>query len=84
MGKNTAQKLSMNIILLGVVSLLNDLSSEMINPLLPFFITSLGGTGVAIGLIGGLRDSVASIFQIFAGYISDRTGKRKIFVYGAI
>lgn len=72
---------SANIFLLGIVSFLNDLGSEMIIPILPMFITALGGTGLVIGLIGGLRDSISSILKIFCGYWSDKTGKRKIFVF---
>ena len=74
------QKLSPNILLLGAVSFLNDLSSEMIMPILPMFIESLGGSSLIIGLIGGLRDSISSILKVFAGYWSDKSGKRKIFV----
>ncbi len=72
--------LSINILLLGIVSFLNDFSSEMIMPILPMFITSLGGAGFVVGLIGGLRDSTASILKVICGYWSDKTGKRKIFV----
>ena len=46
--------ISANVFLLGIVSMLTDLSSEMIMPIMPMFITALGGTGLAIGLIGGL------------------------------
>ena len=70
-----------NILLLGIVSFLNDLSSEMIMPILPMFITALGGGGLVVGLIGGLRDSISSILKVFAGYWSDKSGKRKIFVF---
>ncbi len=66
-----------NIIFLGLTSLLTDLSSEMIAPLLPFFILSIGGTGLAVGLISGLSLSVASILKIFSGYWSDKLKKRK-------
>jgi MFS family permease len=66
-----------NIILLGLVSLLNDISSEIIQPILPLFITSLGGGMVALGLIGGISDGLPSILKVFAGYWSDRFGKRK-------
>jgi len=71
---------SVNIFLLGLVSFLNDLSSEMIMPILPMFITALGGAGLIVGLIGGLRDSISSILKVLCGYWSDKTGKRKIFV----
>ena len=70
-----------NIILLGIVSFLNDVSSEMIMPILPMFITSLGGGGIIIGLISGLMESVSSILKVFCGYWSDRSGKRKTFVF---
>ena len=80
--KKTAFKgISINIILLGIVSFLNDTSSEMIMPILPLFIASLGGTGLIIGLIGGLRDSISSLLKVVCGYWSDKTGKRKIFVF---
>ena len=64
--KNLLQK---NILFLGFVSLLNDISSEMITPILPLLIKQLCGTGVAIGLIGGLRDSISQIFKIIFGYL---------------
>ena len=72
--------ISANILLLGIVSFLNDLSSEMILPILPMFITALGGAGLIVGLIGGLQDSIASILKVISGYWSDRIGRRKIFV----
>ncbi len=66
-----------NIILLGFVSLLNDISSEIIQPILPLFITSLGGGAMAVGLIGGIADGLPSILQVFVGYCSDLWGRRK-------
>jgi MFS family permease len=72
-GKNKSR----NIILLGFVSLLNDISSEIIQPILPLFITSLGGGSLALGLIGGISDGLPSILKVFAGYWSDRLGRRK-------
>jgi MFS family permease len=74
--------LSPNVILLSIVSFLNDLSSEMIMPILPMFLQSLGGGGEAVGLLGGFRDAVSNILKIFFGYWSDKTGERKLFVYG--
>jgi len=70
-----------NIILLGIVSFLTDVSSEMIMPLLPLFLASLGGGGLIIGIVGGLGDSVSSILKVFSGYFSDKLGKRKEFVF---
>ena len=74
------KKISKNVKLLSIVSLLNDLSSEMIMPILPMFLTALGANGFIIGLIGGLRDSISNILTIISGYWSDKIRKRKIFV----
>ena len=73
-------KINVNIVLLGLVSFLTDTSSDMILPILPFFIAALGGTQLAVGLIGGLGDSVASILKVLSGYWSDKFGRRKVFV----
>jgi hypothetical protein len=67
-----------NIIYLGLASLLNDLSSEIIQPILPLFITYLGGGGLAIGLIGGLSDGIPSILKIFSGYYADKIGSTSL------
>lgn len=73
--------ISANVLLLGIVSFLTDMSSEMIIPILPMFIMNLGGTGLIVGLIGGLGDSVSSIMMVLSGYWSDRVGKRIPFVF---
>lgn len=73
--------LGINIFLLGIISLLTDVSSEMVLAILPFFIASLGGAGMAVGLIAGIGDSVASLLKVFSGYWSDRLRKRKPFVF---
>ncbi len=70
-----------NIRLLGSSSFFNDVGSEMITPLLPFYIISLGGGGVAIGLLSGLREGLSSLLKIFGGWLSDVTGKRKRYVF---
>jgi MFS family permease len=67
-----------NVFFLGVVSLLTDVSSEMIFTLVPLFVKNvLGGGGVIVGLIGGLSESFDAVFRIFSGRISDRFHKRK-------
>lgn len=66
-----------NIYLFGGSSFLKDMGSEMVFPLLPFFIQSLGGTGVLIGVLSGLREGLSSFFKLLGGWFSDRTGKRK-------
>lgn len=70
-----------NVVLLGATSFINDFSSEMILPILPFFLSSLGASPVLIGLVGGLRDSLTSILKVAFGYLSDKYGKRKPFLY---
>lgn len=80
MNSQTTRKIGLNVFLLGIVSLLADVSSEMIIPILPLFILSLGGSGIIIGLIGGLEEGVASTFKVVSGYLSDRLGRRKIFL----
>ncbi len=70
--------LSRNIYAAGFVSLLMDVSSEMIYPLMPLFLSSvLGASKSLIGIIEGVAESTASILKIFSGWLSDRAGKRK-------
>ncbi len=76
-GHQSREETKSNIFLLGLVSLLNDMSSEIIQPILPLFIASLGGGGLAIGLVGGLGDGIPSILKIFSGYWADKLGRRK-------
>ena len=67
-----------NIILLGLTSLLTDISSEMVYPLLPFFlVSSLGASPAILGLIECVAESLASLLKVVSGYISDRAGRRK-------
>lgn len=70
-----------NIWLLGWSSFFNDFGSEMIALILPFFIITLGGAGLAIGALSGLREGLAGIFKLFGGWYSDRLGKRMPFVF---
>src|SRR4029079_16349933 len=70
-----------NVFAIGLVSLLNDASSEIIYPLLPIFLASrLGASARAIGTIEGLAESISSLLKLFAGYLSDRLAKRKFLV----
>ncbi|MDE1797859.1 MAG: MFS transporter [Candidatus Micrarchaeota archaeon] len=77
-------KISPNVLLLGIVSFFTDVSSEMIFPLLPLFLTTyLGASQAAIGLIEGIGDSFASLLDIFVGYFADKGGNYKRYVaYG--
>lgn len=63
---------------LGLVSLLNDASSEMIFPLLPAFLTTTLGAGPAfLGLVEGIAEAVASLLKVASGALSDRLPRRK-------
>lgn len=63
---------------LGIVSLLMDMSSEMIHALLPaFLVGTLGLSALALGLIEGVAEAIASLTKIFSGVLSDHFGKRK-------
>ncbi|MFA6216723.1 MAG: MFS transporter [Candidatus Omnitrophota bacterium] len=69
-----------NIIILGITSLLTDISSEMVYPLLPLYlITTLGASPVVLGLIEGIAESLASLLKVFSGYFSDKIRIRKPF-----
>ncbi len=75
------KKLPKNIWLLGLVSLLNDISSEIIAPILPILIKNLGGSGISIGIIGGVRDGLTHLLKFVFGAFSDHVNRRKPFVF---
>lgn len=61
-----------NIVLLGLVSLFVDMSTEMVYPLLPLFLTAtLGASPAIVGIIEGIAESIASLLKVFSGYIGD-------------
>ena len=63
---------------LGFVSLLMDMSSELVHSLLPVLLASgLGASALAIGLIEGAAEGLVMVTKVFSGYISDAVGKRK-------
>lgn len=67
------------IVVLGLVSLFTDLSSNMIVPILPLYLTSVLHVQVqSIGIIEGIAESTASILKLFSGWITDRLGKYKL------
>jgi MFS family permease len=69
-----------DVLKLGLVSFLTDLSSEMIFSVFAIFFTTIAGASAALlGMIEGLADLSASSLNYFAGWMSDRTGKRKVF-----
>src|ERR1700719_2484858 len=63
---------------LGFVSLLMDVSSEIIHALLPvYLVTVLGASMLTVGFIEGIAEATASITKVFSGALSDWLGKRK-------
>ena len=63
---------------LGFVSLLMDVSSEMVHSLLPvFLVTAVGASGLVVGVIEGLAEALALVVKVFSGALSDYWGKRK-------
>ena len=66
----------------AIASFLNDFGSDIIYPLWPLFVTSfLGANMVILGLVDGLGVAIVSVSQAVSGYLSDRWGKRKIFIW---
>lgn len=71
-------KIPKNVLMLGIVSLLNDASSDMVYPLIPIFLTTtLGASFVTVGIIEGIAETTASVLKVFSGWLSDKLHKRK-------
>jgi MFS family permease len=76
------KNLPRNVWALSVVSFLNDTSSEIIYPLLPTFLfLALGASPLAIGIIEGIAEAIASLLKLFSGYLSDKFHRRKLPVF---
>jgi len=69
-----------NVIALGFASFFTDFGAELVVPLLPDFLRTMGATPRTLGWIEGIADSLASIFRVVSGWLSDLLGRRKIFV----
>ncbi|MBI4420818.1 MAG: MFS transporter [Gemmatimonadetes bacterium] len=67
---------------LGLVSFFNDFASEMMYPLIPAFVTGLGGGAISLGLLDGISDAVASGAKLWAGWLADRPRWRRPLVVG--
>lgn len=71
-----------NIILLGLISCFADISSEMVYPLIPLYLTAaFGATPALVGIIEGIAESIASLLKVFSGYISDRFQHKKALAF---
>lgn len=69
------------VLIIGTASLLTDVASEMIYPLVPLFLTTqLGASALALGLIEGVAETTASFLKIASGIWTDRAGRRKPFI----
>jgi len=72
----------LNIFFLGLVSFFTDISSEMVYPLIPLYLTfAFGATPVLVGIIEGIAESVASLLKVFSGYATDRFKKKKAMAF---
>jgi MFS family permease len=70
---------SRNVFFLGLVSFFNDFSGEMVQSVMPAFLTSvLGAPAIFVGFIEGAADALASVLKLFSGWFSDKIGKRKL------
>ena len=77
-GTTSTPRIPAAIWMLGLVSMLMDISSEMIHSLLPMFMAgTLGLSALTIGIIEGLAESTALIVKVFSGALSDWLGRRK-------
>src|SRR5262249_49415976 len=70
------KRLPRTVVALGIVSLLTDVSSDMIYPLLPAFLAGLGASGAFIGLVDGVAETIASLLKLASGFIADRVPRR--------
>jgi len=77
----TGQRPARNIYRLGFVSFFADLSTEMIYPLMPEFLVTLGASKFLVGLIEGIAEGTASFLRIVGGLLSDRIRKRRFFLF---
>lgn len=67
-----------NVIFLGLISCFADISSEMVYPIIPLYLTTvLGATPAIVGVIEGIAESLASLLKVFSGYISDKYENKK-------
>ncbi len=80
MQRKGLRRLPRNVWVMSATSLLNDISSEMLLNLIPFFLANILGVRTSvIGLIDGIAETTASLMKVFFGALSDRYGKRKPF-----
>ena len=75
------KKIPRQVLILGMVSLFTDIASEMLYPITPIFLTAVLGSSMAIvGIIEGIAEFISGALKGYSGNISDKVGKRSIFV----
>lgn len=75
--KQPSAWLNRNVFGMGLTSLLSDVGHEMVTTVLPGFLTALGVSAAALGLVEGLADGMATLAKLVSGWVSDRAGRRK-------
>lgn len=72
----------LNIILLGLVSFFADISSEMVYPIIPLYLTAVfGASPLLVGVIEGVAESLAGLLKVYSGYITDKYQNKKILAF---
>lgn len=80
--KKSILGVSIQVFIMGLVSFFTDVSSEIIQSILPLFIFSIGGTALILGLISGVTTAISNILKGITGWLSDKLNRRKPFVVG--
>ncbi len=80
--RRLARGVPRTVLALGLVSMFTDLSSEMIYPLIPVFLTTVLGAGaLALGVIEGVAESTAAVLKVVSGWWTDTVRRRKPFIF---
>src|SRR3954454_11929782 len=76
--KASGRKVSRNVLLLGLTSLLTDVSSEMVATVLPLYVVfGLGATPLVFGVIDGIYQGASALVRLASGFLADRTHRHK-------
>src|SRR3954464_15314039 len=73
--------ISRTVILLSFISLFNDISSEMLYPVMPVYLKSIGFSIILIGILEGIAEATAGLSKGYFGKLSDESGRRAPFVH---
>jgi MFS family permease len=72
--------LTRNIVVLSIVSFFTDIASEMLYPVMPIYLATIGYGAITVGMIEGFAEAIAGLNKVFFGHLSDKLGKRNLFV----